>query len=191
MTGRTHDLAAFTALNIIVITNPLPEISLATALVSVGACFIGGLTPDIDTATSDFWDKIPAGSILGKLLHPFLGGHRMISHSILGIIIIGFITNYLFNLAGQVLLVNMELVWMAFMIGVISHIIMDSFTEEGVPLLFPIPFKFGIPPIKQLRIHTGGLMEKMIVFPGLLLLNGYLFYKFYPIYLEFFHQFIK
>lgn len=46
MTGRTHDLAAFTELSYIVFTNPLPHITLATALFAFSANMIGGLAPN-------------------------------------------------------------------------------------------------------------------------------------------------
>lgn len=191
MTGRTHDLAAFTALNILIVTGSIPPVSLSTTLVAIGACFIGGLVPDIDTSTSEFWHKLPAGTLLGRLLHPFLGGHRLISHSILGLVIFGVVINYLLALTSSILLVNMEIIWWAFMIGILSHLIMDSFTEEGVPWLFPIPVRFGFPPISVFRIRTGGFLEKILVFPALLFLNVYLFYSFYPVYVNFFRQFIK
>jgi membrane-bound metal-dependent hydrolase YbcI (DUF457 family) len=48
------------------------------------------------------------------------------------------------------------------LIGLISHLIMDTFTKEGVPWLLPIPVKFGIPPIKKLRITTGKIVEKAL-----------------------------
>jgi hypothetical protein len=42
MTGRTHDLAAFTALTFVVATTVIPKISLATAMIAFGANMIGG-----------------------------------------------------------------------------------------------------------------------------------------------------
>jgi hypothetical protein len=56
---------------------------------------------------------------------------------------------------------------------------MDLFTRDGVPLLFPIPLRFGIPPLGFLRIKTGGLVEKSFVFPVLIFLNGTLYYLHY------------
>lgn len=178
-------MAAITALNIITLTQPIPEITLSTAIFSAVACFIGGLTPDIDKPTSDFWQKIPAGTLAGKILHPFFGKHRHISHSILGLIIFGVIVSFALHSANKIILVNMDIVWASFMVGVISHLVMDSLTTEGVPWLFPIPFHFGFPPFRALRIVTGGLIEKIIVFPGLLVLNFYLFYRFYSFYIHF------
>lgn len=189
MTGRTHDLAAFTALSYIVATQPLQEISLATGLVAISANFLGGLAPDLDQSTSSFWGKIRGGSIFGKLIAPLLGGHRFISHSIVGIILFGILLDKLLNLAGSVLFVDMNIVWWAFMIGFVSHLVMDTLTKEGVPWLFPIPIHFGIPPLSFLRIKTGGIIEKSLIFPGLILVNGYIYYTYYGKFLSLLRQF--
>src|SRR5438105_11808822 len=126
MTGRTHDLAAFTALNMVMIAQPPPQMSLATALVAFSGMMIGGLTPDIDQPTADLWRRLPAGTILGKLFSPLLGGHRFISHSICGIILFGALSSFLLHKMSSVLLVDMDIVWSSFMVGYISHLIMDT-----------------------------------------------------------------
>ncbi|MBX4197596.1 hypothetical protein KW801_03530, partial [Candidatus Saccharibacteria bacterium] len=43
-----------------------------------------------------------------------------------------------------------------------SHLFMDLFTKEAIPLLLPLPVKFGIPPLKAFRLTTGKLGEKLI-----------------------------
>lgn len=184
MTGRTHDLAAFTALSLVVATQDIPHITLATAIVAVSANLIGGLTPDIDQPTADLWHKIPAGTIFGKILYPLLGGHRFISHSILGIVLFGFGAHLLLDAIHSVLLVNMTVVWWAFMIGYVSHLLMDTFTRDGVPWLFPIPIRLGIPPFKFMRIKTGGMIEKSIIFPALMISTGYIYYAHYSKFLD-------
>lgn len=186
MTGRTHDLAAFTALNLVVATQSIPPLTLGTALVAFTANMIGGLAPDLDQPTTEFWRRIRAGNILGKLISPLLGGHRYISHSILGLALFGFLAFWALNFASTFLLVDMNLVWWSFMIGYVSHLIMDSFTKEGVPWLFPIPVRIGFPPFSALRLKTGGLIEKSLVFPGLLLANIYLIYQNYNHFLSLF-----
>lgn len=191
MTGRTHDLAAFTAINYIFITQPIQHMSLATVFVAFGANMIGGLTPDIDQSTADLWMKLPAGSVFGKLLSPLLGGHRFISHSVIGILLFGFLSQKFLDSIHSILLVDMHLVWISFMVGFVSHLVMDTFTREGVPWLFPIPIHFGIPPLKFLRIKTGGIIEKSLVFPGLLIANGYLLFNHYTKYLDFLKHYIK
>lgn len=191
MTGRTHDLAAFTALNYIVATFPLMHLSLGTVFFAFSANMIGGLTPDIDQPTADLWHKLPAGGLYSRLFTPFLGGHRYISHSFVGILLFGFLSKYILQLASRVILVNMDIVWLSFMIGYISHLIMDTFTREGVPWLFPIPIKFGFPPFAALRVKTGGFVEKFGVFPLLLIANAAIIYIYYGKYLTILHSYIK
>jgi hypothetical protein len=56
---------------------------------------------------------------------------------------------------------------------------MDTFTREGVPWLLPVPVKFGLPPFKLFRLSTNGLIERFIVFPALIIFNGYLYFSNY------------
>jgi membrane-bound metal-dependent hydrolase YbcI (DUF457 family) len=191
VTGRTHDLAGFTALSFVVAIQPPQDLTLSTALVALSANFIGALAPDIDQSTATLWRRIPAGGIWGRLLAPILGGHRMISHSILGVVLFGLLLNFLLNLASTVVLVNMDMVWWAFMIGFVSHLVTDMFTREGVPWLFPLPFNFGIPPFRAFRFKTGGFMEKSVVFPMLILLNIWIYYSYYDKFLEILRNYIK
>ncbi len=184
MTGRTHDLAAFTAMVAVLAYQPVFEMSLATAVVSFGANMLGGLGPDLDEATADIWRKMRGGSIISRIVSPLLGGHRLISHSLLGVWLIGIGLKWLLAKISGVLIVDMDIVWWAFMIGYVSHLVSDTITKEGVPWLFPIPIKFGFPPFKALRITTGEMMEKALVFPGLLILNGYIIYNNYGKFLD-------
>lgn len=176
MTGRTHDLAAFTALSYVMVTTPFREITLATAIVAFTANMVGGLAPDLDQPTANLWRRIRGGSIIGKIISPLLGGHRFLSHSLIGIFIAGIIARMFLQIISGVLLVDIDIVWWAFMIGFISHLIMDLFTHDGIPLFFPIPLKVGIPPISFLRIKTGGLVEKSFVFPVLLFITFCIYY---------------
>lgn len=188
MTGRTHDLAAFATLSWIISTTSISPITLGTGLVAFSANMLGGLTPDLDQPTTDFWHKLPAGTFYSRLISPLLGGHRYISHSIAGIVLFGFIAHWVLVFASSFLIVDTSIVWWSFMIGYVSHLVMDTFTIEGVPWLFPIPIKIGIPPFSFLRVKTGGLIEKSIVFPGLLVLNIYLIYSHYGHFLALFHK---
>lgn len=192
MTGRTHDLAAFTALSYVVATQPIPQdLTLATVIVAISANFVGGLAPDIDQSTAELWGRIRGGSVFGKLLAPLFGGHRFISHSLVGIVLFGLATKFILQMMSSVLIVNMDVVWWAFMIGFVSHLIMDTITRDGVPWLFPIPIRFGFPPLRFLRMKTGGLLEKSFVFPGLILLNIWIYYHYYGRFLEILKSYIK
>lgn len=176
MTARTHDLFAFTGLTLFLTLGTLPPMSFATALAAFGTIFLGGLAPDLDEPSAELWRRIPAGSIIGRIVSPLLGSHRFISHSILGLFVIGYGMKFFLGVLSTIVLIDMNVIWWAFMSGVMSHIVADMLTREGVPLLFPINWKFGIPPFRFLRIKTGGMVEKTIVFPTLLICNGYLYY---------------
>ena len=190
MTGRTHDLGAFTGLTLVFVQIPLVEMTLATMVAAVAANFIGGLAPDLDNSTSRIWKQIRGGSLIGKILAPIMGGHRMISHSLVGLFISGWLFEKFLGAISDVLIVDMTIVWWAFMIGMASHLVLDMVTKEGVPLLFPIPVEIGIPPVKRLRITTGKMIEKSIVFPGMMLLNGYLVFQNYGKVLDFLSNYL-
>lgn len=174
MTGRTHDLAAITALSVVYLSHPVHPLRLSTAIVAIIANLIGGITPDIDQPTAPFWRNLPIGNIFGRTFGRLSGGHRFLTHSVLGVALIGFAAHWLLVFFSPVMgQVNIGFVWWAYMIGVTSHLVMDMFTKEGVPLLLPIPIKFGIPPIKRLRVTTDRWVENLIIFPGLLTFNGF------------------
>lgn len=59
----------------------------------------------------------------------------------------------------------------AVMIGCIAHFIGDAITEQGCPMLWPIPLGsrtwYPVAPPKALRMKTGGKVELAIIGPGL------------------------
>ena len=175
MTARTHDLAAITALGITAALVALPSVSLSTVLVAILANQIGGIAPDIDQPTAPFWRNLPSGSFFGRIVDKLLGGHRFLSHSLVGLALFAFLSNLLLHFLHPIMPhVDIQLVWYAFLIGVVSHLLMDTLTKEGVPWLLPIPIKFGFPPLKALRVTTGKHIETLVVFPGLLVLDIWL-----------------
>jgi inner membrane protein len=191
MTARTHDLAAITALGIVVLAEPLRTVTLATAIVAVFANLIGGIAPDVDQPTAPFWRNLPVGKYLGKVFDKLLGGHRFLSHSIIGLAIFGFAAHWLLVFLHPIMTsVNIGLVWWAFLIGMASHLVMDTLTKEGVPWLLPVPIKFGLPPVKALRITTGKAVETFGVFPLLLVFNAWLYYANYHRLLAILHRHI-
>ncbi len=151
---------------------------------------IGGITPDIDEPTAPFWRNLPIGGLIGRIIAKLLGGHRFITHSVLGLVLFGFLARLFLSFISPIFpRLNMELVWWGYMIGMISHLVIDTFTKEGVPWLLPIPFKFGIPPFRALRITVDKGVENYLLFPGLIMLNLGLFALFYPVFVQLFHRF--
>lgn len=189
MTGRTHDLAAITALGLVVLQLPPDRLSLATVLVALLANQIGGIAPDIDQPTAPFWRNLPIGGSVGRVFSRVLGGHRFLTHSLLGVALLGYLVWLLLSVLAPIMPhIAITAVWQAFMIGVLSHLIMDSFTEEGVPWLLPIPIKFGFPPIRKWRITTGKFAETLVVFPGLVAFNLWFLLSHYQQLLDLLHR---
>lgn len=180
MTARTHDLAAFTALGALIIVWPPEAVTLSTALFALLANQLGGIAPDLDQPTAPFWRNLPLLRFFGRFTGKLLGGHRFLSHSILGVVLFGYLFKLLLTLFHPIMpRVDIDLVWIAFLVGMVSHLVMDMFTKEGVPLLLPIPFKFGFPPLRKFRITTGKWVEGGVVFPVLLGINIWLFASHY------------
>lgn len=192
MTGRTHDLAAITALGVVAFVHAPPVMTLGTALFALLANQIGGILPDIDQPTAPLWRNLPEGKFFGKVFDKGVGGHRFLTHSLLGTALFGLLARWLLEFLHPLMPhVNIGLVWLAFVIGLVSHLVMDTFTKEGVPWLLPIPIKFGLPPIKALRLTTGHFVESFIVFPGLLAANIWLYASHYQTLLTFIHHRIR
>jgi inner membrane protein len=175
MTGRTHDLAAFTALAVVILAEPARTVRLSTLLIALLANQMGGIAPDIDQPTAPLWRNLPIGGPIGKVLDKLVGGHRFLTHSLLGVALFSFLMKLLLTALHPLTPhTDMGLVLWAFIIGMLSHLVMDTLTKEGVPWLLPIPFKFGFPPLKTFRITTGRKIETLVVFPGLLLFDVWL-----------------
>ncbi len=173
-------MAAITALGVVALTQPLRPMTLATVLVAVFANLMGGIAPDIDEPTAPLWRNLPIGGVVGRIVDRLLGGHRFITHSLVGVALLGWLVWWLLSVLQPIMpRVDIHVVWWAFIIGVGSHLVMDTFTKEGVPWLLPIPFKFGLPPLRFLRITTGKAVENLVVLPGLLGFAGWFCYLHY------------
>jgi inner membrane protein len=192
MKARTHDVAAATALLGVIVALPeLPTVRLSTVIVVIIANQFGGIVPDIDQPTAPFWRNLPIGGVVGKIIAKMLGGHRFLTHSLLGLALVGFLAHLLFTFIQPIMpKVQLDYAWWALMIGMLSHLIMDTFTKEGVPWLLPIPIKFGFPPVKRFRVTTGKWTENLIVLPVLLVIAGALCAYRYGYLLLFLHQHI-
>lgn len=166
MTSRTHDIFAFASLVTVAASYPPNSLNIITVVSSSIGCIVGSLLPDIDQASNKLWDLLPGGNLVGKIFRKLFLGHRTISHSFLGIFLVNKLLWWLLPKILNPGFVNVEIVYYSMMIGFVSHILIDAFTEEGLPLFFPIKWRVGFPPIASWRIKTGKWFEKYIVFPG-------------------------
>jgi len=164
MTAVTHQLTALTVASWFLIVYPHVAGPIL-ALISIVAVMVGALTPDMDQPAANLGNRLLGTHIVGKIFNQFSGGHRHFTHSILGVFVIGYGLRLLSDrLLAPGLAVDAQLVWEAFMIGYISHIVADTMTDRGVPLLWPLPWHFQIPPGPNIvRVTTGGLVEKIIL----------------------------
>ncbi|PMC34983.1 MULTISPECIES: metal-dependent hydrolase [Metabacillus] len=185
--GITWGLITLTTLNLFGIDFKDP----IDMLLFFGLVLFGSLFPDIDTPNSKlgryFWallliivaavitTAVYFPSLLNLiyvdlknfslLLLPFLlifTGHRKFSHSLLFLLLLCFYC-YLINFYLKVSLVYL----IAYIVGVVSHLIGDYLTKRGIPLFFPLSkkyFKFFI------TFRTGSYNERLIIWI-LLILN--------------------
>jgi inner membrane protein len=174
MTQRTHDLIAVALVSYRFLAHPPIPISAETIIGIAAAAIIGAIIPDIDNVASPawqhklfFWD--------GKITRDFLQGHRHLSHSLLGIFLFTWVLGWALSLI-HLPNFNAAAIKEAFMLAQLSHLLADSLTIEGVPWLFPIPFKFGFPPFAFLRMKTGGWIERLLVFPSVFVLTLWIYY---------------
>ena len=173
MTYKTHVSIGLTFSALVFLLLYQIQVQPVLIVLLIISTVIGSSAPDLDTPTGELWDKIPAGSVFSKIINPiFIGGHRHLSHSFLGMIIISafylLLLKILFLAIPALSSVNFNFIYLAFLIGYGGHLFADMFTEMGVPLLFPLPYHFGIPPdpFGKLRIKTGKWFENLIIYPA-------------------------
>lgn len=104
--------------------------------------FVGAGFPDVDHKKSKF------GRNIFSRIATFFSKHRKIFHSLL----IGAALAYLFFLYDKD-------AGFGFLLGFFSHVILDSFTEEGINLFYPIE-KFAFKGF----IKTGGMLETFLFY---------------------------
>lgn len=146
------------------IAPPVSWLSLAGFFI---CALLGGTAPDLDKPRQ-FWARM--------LARTAFGGHRHLSHSLVGLILASALAGLLLGKLGPAIGVMPTLPFLGFVAGYASHLILDSLTIEGVPWLFPLPTYFGLPPLGQFRVPTGSLVEQLLVMPALLALIGWIGY---------------
>ncbi len=166
MTARTHDAFAFASLLTVAVIYPPQTLNVLTLSSVIIGNIVGSLIPDMDQASNRLWDLLPAGDYLGKVFRRLFLSHRTLSHSVLGGFLLYKILEWLLPKLLNPAHIDSEIVMASIMIGFVSHLLADSLTKEGLPLLFPFKFKFGFPPLSFLRITTGSWAENFLVLPS-------------------------
>lgn len=191
MIAKTHNLIAFSSLLTVAIYYPPTKLALASMIIALIANIIGSLLPDIDQKSNRLWDLLPGGDGLGKILKNIFGPHRTLSHSLLGIFLVYKIIYWILPKIFNSDFIDYQIVAVSLLIGYLSHLVADGITEEGLPLLFPLKSKFGLPPIKSWRIKTGKWFEKYIVFWGTMIYLGWLIINNFDLWVKYLRLAVK
>ncbi|MGE6487536.1 metal-dependent hydrolase [Paenisporosarcina sp. NPDC076898] len=160
MTGKTHIIGGLTA------SLAYAQFTSYDPVLLVGAGVIGALLPDICHGGSKIGRTFP---LISKLINVIFG-HRSFTHSLLFLLIISlllksFVTN--------------EAVTEGILIGMVSHLVLDMMTRNGIKLLFPFKIRVRFP----LTTRTGGTVESL-VFAALSVLTVYFGYEAFGVYLQ-------
>ncbi len=182
MLARTHSIVAFACMSSAVIYFAPIDVNTTTFALALMFNTMGSLLPDIDQASNKLWDLLPFGDTFAKYFNKMFLSHRGLTHSIIGFILVDKLIRWLLPIILNGHFIDIFTVYSALMIGYISHLIADCLTEEGLPLLFPLKYKFGFPPIKRWRIKTGGWFENIIVTPLLVFYILWMFVVYWPVF---------
>lgn len=165
MTGKTHRIIGLVAGGGYFLASANPTYQPATLGAVVIASYLGSLLPDIDNAGADIWHTLPFGHTVGRIADPLLQ-HRNFSHSLAGLAVFGglfyLVIKHIPNYWG----ISIEPVLITTLIAYASHLLADSITVEGIPLLWPWQRMLGIPPkpFDGIRIQTGKWFENLVIF---------------------------
>lgn len=136
MLGSTHKTAGI-GIGMIAASTVLDLSNKETIIVSSSlllGSFIGSILSDIDSPNSYIGRKF---KLLSHLIHS-LFGHRTITHSLLFAISIYVIIDLLSIGLTGIALVTINAINIGLLLGILSHILLDSFTVFGTPFLYPI-----------------------------------------------------
>lgn len=168
--SSTHQLLALLAA-LWVLTQYPTSAGPVVGVLAVVAVMIGALTPDLDQPTANIWRRVLGARALGNIFQSFSGGHRHFTHSIIGIIAIGYLLRWgIYHFLRPEFIEAALVIWRAYMIGYISHPIADTFTDQGVPWFWPAPLQVKIPPgPEELRVTTDSIVERVLVRGGVII----------------------
>jgi membrane-bound metal-dependent hydrolase YbcI (DUF457 family) len=180
--GRTHQL-----------TGVVAGLALAAAMdatlmettILAGVATVGSLVPDIDHRNSTITRCVPVlGSVAswlarsgsralyaatkGRADEDHSGEHRHATHTLAFALAFGALVGL-----GTALLAGERLgllVGAAMAAGCFAHCLGDALTLSGCPFLWPVPIRgetwWEIRPPRFLRFRTGGVVERLVVFPA-------------------------
>ncbi len=133
-------------------------------IVYYGACLLGSLLPDICHPGS--WTGRRA-RVLSKGISRFFG-HRTITHSILFILLIYWLTST-FSFQYD------DLIQTGLLVGIVSHLLLDAMTVRGIQLFYPITIRVRFPMYMKTASKAEGIVSSILVVSALFLIYKQLF----------------
>lgn len=171
MNYKTHVTGGLLAgvLTISIVSNKFntsPNLEMIENALFISSSVIGSLLPDIDHRGSYIGRRAKiVSTVVNKTL-----GHRGAIHSP---IIMTSLTGILYFLLKQKIQSSLLLFGcLGLLVGIFSHILLDSFTIGGIPLLYP----FSKKKYSLLKISTGGVGESLVLF-SMVFMIGYMMIK--------------
>lgn len=142
MKGSTHVVAGTCAGICMASYASLP---LGTGALVIASSAIGSLLPDLDTFTSILGRQVAPISFVIRLVF----GHRTILHAVIPWALAAAAISGLYP--------DLTLYIIAAAVGIATHLFLDMLNPAGVPLLWPVNFRFrlGI-------FRSGGLADSLI-----------------------------
>lgn len=118
---------------------------------AVATAALGSLLPDIDLPTSAVGRPLfPISRALNEQI-----GHRTLTHSVIGILLLVMILLPLFLLA--------PLIFWALVVGYLSHLLIDTENKAGIELLYPAKLRAWFFRDERYRITVGSREETILL----------------------------
>ena len=127
----------------------LANLPVSTELLLIAS--VGAVLPDVDAPESAVGQVTKPVS--DKIAKRF--GHRCFCHSLLGLLAFSLLILPLHYIASALFL--------ALVLGYLSHLLADSMTKQGVKLLWPADYWAVFPGREDFRIHTGTKAENIFL----------------------------
>lgn len=144
MQGKTHMMGGLvTGLVTMKVMEPTLPTTLGAAF--IGAAVLGSLFCDIDMTQSTIGRRAKPASLIVSTFF----SHRTITHAPITILAIYLLIRLVSPAS--------EPMAFYFALGAGSHILLDMLNKKGVPLLYPIPYRFNIASFKN------GSMEEYFI----------------------------
>lgn len=144
MNYRTHICGGFAIGTVTVATLGISNLGIVESGLLIGASLIGSLLPDIDKKGTYIYNRVPFIGWFAKMT-----GHRTLFHAPLIYTLLAIILGFLLGI--NPIIIGLYL-------GIMSHIVLDTFNYKGIPWLFPIfKKKFHLA-----RIKAGGFTDTLV-----------------------------